>query len=321
MGWGAMMGLGQSLQQVGGMVLDYNKDKMQAKLEQEREARAEQRQKDKEQREQAQYGQTKFEKDGDGLWWQVDYTKGNQPMDRKLASKDKIDEFNRTERLGKIEEEILGYDSTLKGAQAGVAKELAGLTLDEKRASIDSKRALAAQRRTGGASGGSSSAKVASDARSAGLDSSTLEALFPARDSNGKISTDDNGKPLVDYAKLEEYMMSPEYQQAKDKTAGAARFLARRTPEVQGERSERGRAAGLEGEVLDRYIKTGSSGLKKEEDLDERGKEELASIRESERAAIQAIDSGKISVEAAAQRMADQGWTHAAARLRARYGK
>ena len=50
MGWGALMGLGNGLQQVGGMLEDMNKREFAEKLAREREDRAEQREKDREAR-------------------------------------------------------------------------------------------------------------------------------------------------------------------------------------------------------------------------------------------------------------------------------
>lgn len=143
MGWGALSGLGQGLQQVGGMISDYNKDKLQQKLELEREGRAESRQIAREQREQATYGKSDFEQDGDGVWWQVDYNKGNREMERRLAPKSKIDELTRAASKSALEDEVLGYKRDTYKAEAGIAGELAGLKVEEARADIGATHARA----------------------------------------------------------------------------------------------------------------------------------------------------------------------------------
>lgn len=102
MSWGAMMGLGQSLQGVGDMLLDHNKSKMREQLEREREDRAEQRQLDKEARDAASFKESVPEL-RDGVWMMVDYSKGGKVIDTKLAPQHIIQQMERQEQLHDLE--------------------------------------------------------------------------------------------------------------------------------------------------------------------------------------------------------------------------
>lgn len=324
MGWGAMMGLGQSLQQVGGMISDYNKDKMRAQLELEREQRAEARALAREQRQDLKYNRTDMEQDGEGVWWEVDRSNNNNVLDRRLAPKHKIDQINNESRATDLKLTRAQQEVDLGAISLENAPELSRLSLEEKRAGIaarraqaESSRASAARSRALAAGGGKSSGSSSSDPRTAGLDKYTIETFFSRKDPEGEPIVDDDGNVQVDYNKLERYMSSPEYQTAKDKTAGVARFLQRTVPAERAERTSRGARAGLQASELESFIKSGDAGLSEAGKANE---DDVKSIQASERSAIQAIDSGRLTVEEAAARMEAQGWPRAAARLRARYG-
>lgn len=321
-GWGALGGLGQGLTNASGMILDHNKEKMRNKLELEREGRQEQRQKDKEAREQAQFSGQYRTDFANGVRYKLNKAGETMGEPEPIPSHE-LNQFNRTERIAGVEEKILGHDLTVKGAQAGVAGELAGLTVEEKRATIrardasaDASRASAQNSRSSAAARGSG-AKTVEDARSAGLDSYTVQSFFSKKDKEGNPILDDEGKVETDYNALEAYLSSPEYQAAKDKNAGAARFMGRRVPEIKQERTARGASAGFTGGELEQFIKTGSSPSTRS---GEANPADVETIQKAERNAITAIDSGKITVEEAAAQMEAKGHVRAAARLRARYG-
>lgn len=327
MGWGAMMGLGQSLQQVGGMVVDYNKDKMRAQLEREREERAEARALAREQRQDLKYNRTDLEQDGEGVWWEVDRSNNNNVLDRRLAPKHKIDQINTESRANELKLTKAEQDVAMGEISLENAPELSRLSLEDKRASIAARQAQAEASRAsasrsralaaGGGGSGRSRGSSSSDPRTAGLDKYTIETFFSRTDPEGEPIRDDEGNVQIDYNKLERYMSSPEYQTAKDKTAGVARYLQRTVPAERADRTARGAQAGLQASELESFIKSGDAGLSEAGKANE---DDVRSIQASERSAIQAIDSGRLTVEEAAARMEAQGWPRAAARLRARYG-
>lgn len=94
MAWGALIGLGSGLQQVGGMLLENNKQKLAQQLEIDREKRAEARDYRVYQRDQNSFDKTVVEQDGDGLWWQVDYAKNGHKLDSRLAPANVIKDMN-----------------------------------------------------------------------------------------------------------------------------------------------------------------------------------------------------------------------------------
>lgn len=132
MGWGVMMGLGQGLQQVSGMMLDQNKAKMAEKLELEREQRAAEREERIFQRNQNTYGQTVYEQDGEGVWWEIDKAKNNSTLDRRLAPKSKIDEFTNASRLDTLNISNIESQIEKRGLEAELTRLATGSYAEDK---------------------------------------------------------------------------------------------------------------------------------------------------------------------------------------------
>lgn len=127
-GWGAMIGIGQGLQNFGGILLDYNKSKMREQLEIEREQRQVQRELDKEQRALERELTTPAE------WRPVQDESGNTYLqafnshgkaiqgESRPMSKYEADAFARQQRMGELE--LAGKEQTV--ANLGLEGELKG---------------------------------------------------------------------------------------------------------------------------------------------------------------------------------------------------
>lgn len=102
MGWGAMIGLGSGLQQVGGMLMENNKQKLADKLEKDKEARAEARADKVYARDQASFDHTAVEQNPEGVWMQVDYAKSGDKLDSRLAPANVIAEMNTKQQADKV---------------------------------------------------------------------------------------------------------------------------------------------------------------------------------------------------------------------------
>lgn len=155
-GWGAMMGLGQALQQVGGMLGDYNKTKMREKLEIEREDRQVQRERDKEQRALRRELTTPTEwrptQDDSGNTYLQAFNSHGKPIqgESRPMSKYEAEEFARKQRLGELEVEgkeqtvaNQGLEGQLKGFQVRDYDEEKRLKRRQVEASIESSLASA----------------------------------------------------------------------------------------------------------------------------------------------------------------------------------
>lgn len=117
MGWGALMGLGQGLQQVGGILTDNNKAKLAAKLEAERdEAKAARDEKLRQLKltepdpSLTTYGQV------DGAWMEEIRNGKNEIIDRRLAPQSKVKELNFSDEKNRLslEASTLGNDKARK---------------------------------------------------------------------------------------------------------------------------------------------------------------------------------------------------------------
>lgn len=110
--WGLMMGIGQGLQQVGGMLEADSKTRLAAKLSQEKELRDAAREQQRFDREQLSFDKTGLKKDGDGVLWEVDYAKNGKELDKRLASPDKLESFNmdREAASNKLKADALTID-------------------------------------------------------------------------------------------------------------------------------------------------------------------------------------------------------------------
>lgn len=114
--WGLLMGLGEGLQQAGGMLAANGKQKLASKLDQEKEVRANARADKLREMDQLSFDHTGLKKDGDGVLWEVDYAKNNSTLDTRLASPDKIEAFNldRDKAKKSLEADMLKIDLSRK---------------------------------------------------------------------------------------------------------------------------------------------------------------------------------------------------------------
>lgn len=117
MGWGAMMGLGQGLQQVGGMLSDMNKEKMREQLALQREERAALRNrltpKGKE------YVQR------DGVWFEQILGGEMNVLEERLAPENKVKEFTAAaeERAAQAEKRALDAKKAEQDIEWGAGRE------------------------------------------------------------------------------------------------------------------------------------------------------------------------------------------------------
>lgn len=177
--WGALMGLGEGMTQLGGQVF---KAKFLDKLKEEEAVRAEKR---KEAKDANTVKEQKYV-NRDGVWYEQDISLGTgRPIEERLAPKSKIDEFNRAsekERLG-LEEAVLkvgkakreeGYAAEdraldLEGAKAKIAESAADARLKDAQAGYY-------------ASGGGSGARASAEAEAAGPEDYVQELIKQSAD-------------------------------------------------------------------------------------------------------------------------------------------
>jgi hypothetical protein len=113
MGWGALMGLGQGLQQVGGMLAENNKQKLAAKLESERDAAKAARDEKTRQQQLLEPDPSRKElKMRDGALYEIIPNKSGGEFEARLASQDQIDDYNYNKKKEQIslEAATLGLD-------------------------------------------------------------------------------------------------------------------------------------------------------------------------------------------------------------------
>jgi hypothetical protein len=165
-GWGAMMGLGQSLQQVGGMLLDNHKSKMKEKLELEREQRAEANTVARENRAQTRLEttpdpkNTRYVENAEGVLMEQVRSGTGAILEERLAPPNVVAERKREAEKDALDREGKLLDIQGKRFDVENADTLLDLTIQGKRASIeaslagaDSSRANAAYTRAGKAAG------------------------------------------------------------------------------------------------------------------------------------------------------------------------
>lgn len=170
MGWGAMIGGGQALQQVGSMIMDYNKAEMKNKLEMERETRQNQLQLDKEAREEARVvatpvGEPLVVPNGDGTMSLQGLNKYGDPIESTLRPMTtfQMEQFNREQQAAKDRAEANSIDVLLKRKDAERDDEEWDLTRRGKLATISASEAAAAASRARAANAGSSGSRGGSE--------------------------------------------------------------------------------------------------------------------------------------------------------------
>lgn len=126
MGWGALMGLGEGLQQAGKMWQERDKQKLAEQLEIEREKRAETRQLAKEERDAKRLENTvvvtRPEQDDDGVWWMRGYNAAGTPKgEPRLATQGEIKSASMQRDKDKVSLDKLVTDAALAEYKAGRA--------------------------------------------------------------------------------------------------------------------------------------------------------------------------------------------------------
>lgn len=178
MDYGLMEGLGAGLQQLGGSVF---KAKFLDKLKEEEAVRAEQR---KEAREANTIKEQKYVQK-DGVWYEQDINNYGKVMDERLAPKNKVDEFTRSEQKEKlsIENLVTGTDLNKKKLAAydedrALDTEMARAKIASEKADVGLKGAQADYYRMGGSSG----ARASAEAESAGPEDYVQELIKQSAD-------------------------------------------------------------------------------------------------------------------------------------------
>lgn len=117
MSWGAMMGLGQGLQGVGNMIMDYNKDKLRERLEIEREERKAAREEVKEERRLDQWsGKTENRLGEDGVWREIRISNRGVPMNQaRELTEQEIAAIERSARKDDLS--LQSLEEGLRGTQ------------------------------------------------------------------------------------------------------------------------------------------------------------------------------------------------------------
>lgn len=176
--WGALMGLGEGLTQLGGQVF---KAKFLDKLKEEETVRAEKRKEAKD------AGTIKEQKyiNKDGVWYEQDVNLNGKVIDERLAPKNKVEEFGRSEQKEKlgIEAQLLGIGKAKR--EEGYAAEDRALDVEgakakiaESKADVDLKGAQADYYRSGGGAG----AKASAEAEAAGPEDYVQELIKQSAD-------------------------------------------------------------------------------------------------------------------------------------------
>lgn len=186
MSWGAMMGLGQGLQQVGGMISDNYKEKMRNQLELEREERQEERAKARELWKRSQFsGQYEID-DATGRKYKLDMDhnridEGVPLTEREIREREQADSLAKLTLLGKQQDvEKGGLDLTIKRADAENAGNMSALErqLAELKLTTERERAASLSRGNRGNTGNSASDTAPTQAQAAKLLTSEYKTLI-----------------------------------------------------------------------------------------------------------------------------------------------
>lgn len=110
--WGLMMGIGQGLQQVGGMLETRSKTQLADRLAQEKEARDQARRDKEYERDQLSYDKTSQVQDGEGMVWDVKYAKNGNEMERTIADAGTQKQFAQAEQKAANEAKVAALKIT-----------------------------------------------------------------------------------------------------------------------------------------------------------------------------------------------------------------
>lgn len=316
------MGLGQSLQQVGGMIGDYNKSKMRDRLEQEREQRQYERQLEKEARQEAQRLARPTEwkpVEMDGKWTQQAYNADGTILTgvTKDMTPTEIEEFNRQRNAADRQDKIDTLKLGKAEFEAGTLEEAWRMKRDEHGATMRLRQAQAASANRGSSkSSGGSSEGEPNDVRKVGLDAAVLNNVFAARNSDGTVKRDREGKVTIDDDKLDAFLSSSDYQEGSDANKAAARW---------NERMRRGgretlRQEGLSEAIIDRRLRGDTDTEQPTIESSITNPEQRQQLEAMRTKVHSDIDSGRVTAEQAADELERRGWSQFARQIRVRYG-
>lgn len=300
-GWGAMMGLGQSLQQVGGMLMDNHKSKMKEKLELEREQRAEANTVARENRAQTRLEttpdprNTRYEENAEGVLMEQVRSGTGALLEEKLAPPNVVAERKREAEKAKLDEESKMLDIDIKRNTLEYAPKLAQASLEQREASAWRSR---------NPSTGSGRAPPKPSA----LSTPALDAYFR--------TTGKDGKMVVDREGLADFMQSEDYRTSSDRDAAAAEWVRKREDgKVKGLR-----AGGTPEFAIDQIVAGEDAKVPTREALKPAGQKIYDDLAKKLERAKSLIESNTLTPAQAAARFESEGFPEVARQLRVRYG-
>lgn len=315
--WGILQGLGQGLQNFGNTISANAKAELEEKLRQEREARAEERLEAREERALKRFGSREYEM-RNGALYEVDYNKGGEEMDNRLAPQNKIDAYNREKQKEEItlENLILTGQKTraeIEHMPQRYAMEAARneALIRQSNASADYSLAGALNRieypqGTRGSGSGGNKAVSMTDA--------TTKAVFH----DTVTAKDGSTSSVLNKEKYNAFLNSRAYREIPDKNEGAAVFDQMYNEEQKIRADLKAQNASDEqiekviaGIRKDGTFDTGElhENMKKTRDLKDRGIRAINNARK-------AIAAGRITVEEARQQLIDAGYPTLAKELK-----
>lgn len=301
MGWGAMMGLGQSLQQVGGMLMDNHKSKMKEKLELEREERADARTIASENRAQTRLettpdpSATRYVKNTQGVLMEQVRSRTGAVLEEKLAPPDVVAERKREEKKAELDETSKMLDIGIKSNTLKYAPKLSEASLEQSAAS-------AWRSRNPSTGGGGAPPKPSA------LSTPALDAYFR--------TTGKDGKMVVDREGLASFMQSEDYRTSTDRDAAAAEWVRKREEgKVSGLR-----AGGTPEFAIDKILAGEDVKVPTREALKPAAQKIYDDLAKKLERAESLIENKTLTPVQAAARFESEGFPEVARQLRVRYG-
>lgn len=322
--WGALSGLGAGLQQVGGMMMENSKAKLEEKLRQEREAREESRLINRENRQATRLettpdpSQTRYIKNAEGVLIEQIRSSTGKVLEERLAPQDVIQDRERDEQKEKLnlEKSILDMEKTR--AEIEFLPKKYGLETAEREARIGQHNAYADRARQPPAprSGGST---VGGEAR-VPLDKSLEQSLLGKRDKDGNVAVDKYDRPVIDADKKAEFIRSEEYKTIPDANQALEVFIQNNKAEESTKRALR--QGGIPEYALDEIDNRARAGkdfdtskLPRMEDLSPEQRAKAERGRKAFDRAKADVLAGTVDVEEVKQQFIDMGFPALAAQF------
>ena len=139
--------IGAFLSTFGG---EMSKQILSEKLRKSREAREDELEEKRYNRQQQQFKEKTYERDADGVLWEVDWNNAGKQMDRRLAPKSKIDDMNHLEQERKLSLDRLAEQIAASKSEREWKETTRPLQQELLRAQIADERASAGQRSLAG---------------------------------------------------------------------------------------------------------------------------------------------------------------------------